>query len=274
VQCVKRAVLFAVGEATFASIANRIQKVRLTAYMLTPPQEGDSNMDSEIRMGFEIKSKELMFEYDQLRKEILQNDALAIQISGGVFLIVSALMGFALTREGVDNLIKGSLFIVAVVVAIYGLFQTTWRVRNTRLIASYLRVHIEPQTSHLRWETRLFHYIRDPQKGRGMHLLTNQGYIYTPLIVLNYLLACHFLELALRPDVSDGVLTILFAFGLFMISYTIIVIWPGRGLLSYESIWRGKDLPHRETFAGKLLAWIRARRQGSRGRLRSGGRPG
>lgn len=241
--------------------------------MLTHLQEGDSNMDSEIRIGFEIKSKELMFEYDQLRKEILQNDALAIQISGGVFLVVSALMGFALTREGVDNLVKGSLFLVAVLAAIYGLFQTTWRVRNTRLIASYLRVHIEPQTSHLRWETRLFHYIRDPQKGRGMHLLTNQGYIYTPLIILNYLLACRFLEPALLcQNVSDEVLTILFAFGLFMISSTIIVIWPGRGLLSYESIWRGEAPP--QTLAEKLLAGISTRRQGSRGRVRSDGRRG
>jgi hypothetical protein len=145
----------------------------LDTLALALPQEGDSNMDSE------IKSKELMFEYDQLRKEILQNDVLAIQISGGVFLVVSALMGFALTREGVDNLTKGSLFIVAGLAAIYGLFQTTWRVKNTRIIASYLRVYVEPKTAYLRWETRLFRYIRDPQKGRGIGLLTNQG--YTPL---------------------------------------------------------------------------------------------
>jgi hypothetical protein len=131
--------------------------------------------------------------------------------------------------------------------AIYGLFQTTWRVKNTRLIASYLRVYVEPKTTYLRWETRLFHYIRDPQKGRGMGVLTNQGYIYTPLIVVNYLLACHFLGLALCPDVSDGVLTILFLCGLIMIFVIIIIFWPGRGLLAYESIWRDEDLPRLQT---------------------------
>lgn len=207
-------------------------------------------------MDAEIKSKELMFEYDQLRKEILQNDVLAIQISGGVFLIVSALMGFALTREGVDDLIKGSLFIVAVLAAVYGLFQTTWRVKNTRIIASYLRFYVEPETSFLRWETRLFRYIRAPQNRKGIGLLTNQGYIYTPLIVLNYLLACRFLEPALSPDIPDGVRTTLFLVGSFMIAFMIIKFWPGRGLLSYESIWRGEDLLHAQTPAEKTLAEI------------------
>lgn len=212
-------------------------------------------MDSEIKIDSEIKSKELMFEYDQLRKEILQNDMLAIQISGGVFLVVSALMGFALTREGVDNFIKGSLFIVAALAAIYGLLQTTWRVKSTRIIASYLRVYIEPQTTYLRWETRLFHHIRDPQTGRGMSLLTNQSYIYTPLIVVNYLLACRFLELALLPDISDTVLTILFVSGLLVVFCMIINLWPGRGLVSYESIWRDPPrAPSREESDGMPAA--------------------
>jgi hypothetical protein len=198
-------------------------------------------MDSEREIDSETRSKELMFEYDQLRREILQNDVMAIQISGGVFLIVSALMGFALTREGVDNLIKGSLFIVAGIAAIYGLFQTTWRVKNTRIIASYLRVHVEPHTSYLRWETRLLRHIRNPQEGKGIALLTNQGYIYTPLIVVNYLLACRFLDVAVRPDVSKGLRTILFVLGLLMIAYMVFKLWPGRGPLSYDSIWTDKS---------------------------------
>lgn len=66
--------------------------------------------------------EELMFEYDQLRREILQNDTQSIQILGGVVLLVSVLMTIGFGGGVPSLLVKSILFLLAQVIACIGLW--------------------------------------------------------------------------------------------------------------------------------------------------------
>jgi drug/metabolite transporter (DMT)-like permease len=120
----------------------------------------------------ENDSKELLFQYERLREEILHNDALAFQILGATIVLVTAIFGVIFSQAVFDAKGKGFLFAVADAVAIIGMFQGVDRQRSTFLIASYLRHFIEPHMSHVRWETRLlrFRQLSSRKSGYGATL--------------------------------------------------------------------------------------------------------
>jgi hypothetical protein len=100
-------------------------------------------------------AEELRFEYDQLRKEILQNDHLTLQILWATAIINGAIMTIAFSEAVESSAMKGLLFFVVEVIAILAALQTASRSHSTFLIASYLRAFVEPKTTNLKWETRL-----------------------------------------------------------------------------------------------------------------------
>ena len=102
--------------------------------------------------------KELMTEHDQLRKEILQNDTLEVQILVGTLALTAAAISFASSEVITNALMKVGLFFAGGGIATIGLWQTIDLCRGTFLIAAYLRIFIEPKTQHLRWETRLYKF--------------------------------------------------------------------------------------------------------------------
>jgi UDP-N-acetylmuramyl pentapeptide phosphotransferase/UDP-N-acetylglucosamine-1-phosphate transferase len=88
--------------------------------------------------------EELMFKYEQLRKEILQNHTLTLQVMGGVLVIASALVTYILTKEYISTQLKAFLFLLLGVVASLGLLQDIYPVGSTYVIASYIKNFIEP----------------------------------------------------------------------------------------------------------------------------------
>ncbi len=74
-----------------------------------------------------VSQEELMFEYDQLSREILQQDVQAIQILAGIIIMVSALMTIAFGTAVSSLLVKGILFLLGQVIVCIGLWQTVHR---------------------------------------------------------------------------------------------------------------------------------------------------
>ncbi|MDQ3706112.1 MAG: hypothetical protein M3437_12950 [Chloroflexota bacterium] len=98
----------------------------------------------------------LQFEYDQLRREIMQNFVLTMQILGGTFALSGTLWTLAFSEAVKDVTIKGVLFLFVWGIAIVASFRTIDMVRSTFMIAAYLRVFVEPKLMNPKWETRLY----------------------------------------------------------------------------------------------------------------------
>lgn len=105
-------------------------------------------------------SEELMFMYDQLRKEILHNDTLTLQTLIALVALNSAMFVLAASTAVSDSHVKAIIFFVAEGIALLGLFQVVDRGRSTYIVAAYLRTFIEaePDIQHLKWETRLHRF--------------------------------------------------------------------------------------------------------------------
>lgn len=135
---------------------------------------------------------ELRFEYDQLRKEILHNDRLTMQIFLGVIALLSALMSVTFGIHVQNLWIKDFLFLFAMIIGFIGLDQTIDRERSTFIIASYLRMFIEPNTTGIKWEGRLKKFRERshaksviPSYGEFINYLS---FTYPILIIINFVL--------------------------------------------------------------------------------------
>jgi hypothetical protein len=134
--------------------------------------------------------KQRLFEYEQLRKEILQNDQLTLQITSATFLVISALMSFALTSAKVNDLARGFLFSLAVFAGLIGYVQNAGRVVGTRIIAAYIRTFLEPELPAVQWETRLSRFLsRRRRAWRVASVASNQAWIYGALVLANWSLS-------------------------------------------------------------------------------------
>lgn len=149
-------------------------------------------MDTNKTSPINLPSEELLFEYDQLRKEILHNDTLTIQILGGIVLLAGALMSVAFSEAVTDLWVKGFLFFLVQLIACIGVWQTIDRGRSTYVIASYLRIFVEPKVKDPQWETRLHEFRK-----RSAKIDTSQKYgefinyqmlTYLFLIIINFFL--------------------------------------------------------------------------------------
>jgi len=190
---------------------------------------------------------ELMFEYDHLRREILQQDIQSIQVVGGVILLVSALMTIAFGVAVSSLLVKGLLFLLAQVIVCIGLWQTIQRAYTSLTIASYLRTFVEPKTAGLRWESRLKIFRRRAQiTFHHLHLgeFFNYQLIYLFLIIVNFLLSAGYViyELRLSPFLTLAIVLIVCVGAL-----TIWFLWTSLRILksytensggTFDTIWK------------------------------------
>jgi hypothetical protein len=105
--------------------------------------------------------EELRFAYDQLRKEILHNDVITIQILGFFIVFTGVVIGFS-SSASLEHafFMKAALFFSAECITFIGLLQGIDRGRSTCIMGSYLRVFVEPYMRHMRWEIRLQEFRR------------------------------------------------------------------------------------------------------------------
>lgn len=131
----------------------------------------------------ENKLKQLQFEYDQLRKEILHNDILSLQLLGGIILFTGSIAGISFAGSKTME-VRGILFFIAQSVSIIGLFLSIDREYSTFSIASYLRIFIEENIDYIKWETRLSKF-REKLPDQGYKRFSNLQLIYILIIMAN-----------------------------------------------------------------------------------------
>lgn len=147
----------------------------------------------------EKKTEELLFEYEELRKEILSNFTLGIQILGGTVTFVAVIMTLGFSEAIKSYLARAALFFVGEAIAFIGLNQTMSLAHSTFQIASYLRVFTEPELKYVRWETRL-HEFRHNLKNIPYEEHTGSvRYTYAFIIIVNFILASTFALLDAAP---------------------------------------------------------------------------
>jgi hypothetical protein len=155
------------------------------------------------------ESEEIMFMYDKLRTEIMHNDLMAIQTLGGILVIITAALGFAVNGSNSAlfkiGTLSGSIFLL-----LAGMKQTLSRVRGTFLIASYIRRYLEPHTKHIWWELRLkeFRLINEKSDYFPLsNILTTYSLLAIGVVLLTfkYLLFSFysFKSTSLLPEVYD-----------------------------------------------------------------------
>lgn len=150
---------------------------------------------------------ELLFEYDQLRKEILNNFTLGIQILGGTVTFVAGIMTLAFSQAASNLLGKASLFFVAETIAFIGLNQTMNLANSTFQIASYLRVFTEASLKHLKWETRLHRFRDNLGDVPYEEHTTSVRYTYAFIIIVNFVLASIFVLRGTGLDITSHTFT-------------------------------------------------------------------
>jgi hypothetical protein len=137
----------------------------------------------------EDRVKQLLFEYDQLRKEILVNHTLELQILGGTVTFVAVIMTLGFSVAVKNYLAKAALFFVGETIAFIGLMQTLGLAHSTFQIASYLRIFTEAELSSPKWETRLHEFRRNLGRLPYEELTGSLRYTYVFIIVMSYFLA-------------------------------------------------------------------------------------
>lgn len=137
----------------------------------------------------EYKTKELMFEYGELRKEILNNFTLGIQTLGGTVTFVAVIMTLGFSQAIQSYLAKAALFLVGEAIALIGLNQTMNIANSTFQIASYLRVFNEPELEDVKWETRLHLFRANLTDVPYEEHTSSVRYTYAFMIIVNYVLA-------------------------------------------------------------------------------------
>ncbi len=136
------------------------------------------------------KQRELLFEYDQLRKEILENFSLGVQILGGTVTFAAVIMTLGFSGAVQNYSAKAALFFVGESIAFIGMLQTLSLARSTFRIASYLRVFTEKGLDCVRWETRLrtFRLEKPPYK----EVTSSVRYTYAFIVIVNFILGSAF----------------------------------------------------------------------------------
>lgn len=144
------------------------------------------------------KQRELLFEYDQLRKEILGNFSLGVQILGGTVTFVAVIMTLGFSGAVKSYLAKAALFFVGESIAFIGMLQALNLAHSTFRIASYLRAFIEPELDDVKWETRL-HAFRRVENQPYKEVTHSARYTYAFMVIVNFVLGSVFALLDAVP---------------------------------------------------------------------------
>lgn len=149
--------------------------------------------------GQTAKERELLFEYDQLRKEILENFTLGVQILGGTVTFVAVIMTLGFSGAVKSYSAKAALFFVGESIAFIGMLQTLSLARSTFRIASYLRVFTEVGLDFVKWETRLRAFRRLPNQSYK-EVTNSVRYTYAFIVIVNFILGSAFALLEAAPS--------------------------------------------------------------------------
>lgn len=138
----------------------------------------DSQWDS-------IKETALQFEYDQLRKEILQNQNLGLVILG----VTVTFVGTVITVATNSNIVplspftRSIIFFVSAIITYIAMVQSVSLVSTTFMIASYMRIFTERQMQYVRWETRI-NKLRSTNKHPYEPFGTYQRWFYVIIVLI------------------------------------------------------------------------------------------
>lgn len=225
---------------TNSKSANSLLSELLKTAPISSPKLSHTSQDHTIALPQNDKSHdELMTELGDLRKEIQNNEALAIQITNVVLVLTSALISFAFSDSMKDNQFKFTLFYLVEIVALIGLSQNTDKARGTYIAGSYIKTFIEPLAPNIKWETRLSKFHAIPVKYRGLNFTTRQGYIYTLIILANFSLGSYYFSRSFVTELGFSLVAIIL---LFMATLTVAV---------YTSQWlqyRALDQKHTDVY--------------------------
>ena len=144
------------------------------------------------------RQRELLFEYDQLRKEILGNFTLGVQILGGTVTFVAVIMILGFSDAVKSYLAKAALFFVGESIAFIGMLQTLSLAHSTFRIASYLRVFTEVELEGVKWEGRL-HEFRRVENQPYKEVTGSVRYTYAFIVIVNFILGSVFALLDAVP---------------------------------------------------------------------------
>jgi hypothetical protein len=183
---------------------------------------------------------ELHIEYNLLRQEILHNDTLILQVLGAALVFIGTTITLAFSERITEPSVRGLLLIFAAAIALIGMSQGIDRARGSFLIASYLRIFVEPELPALRWETRLAEYRqRTPRVGFGK-FINYQMWVYTALAII----CLTFATLYILSDTSQTIIP--------LYPRMILVTCSAIGTLWFLALsWRRFSrfvIHHRETF--------------------------
>ncbi|HYX71760.1 MAG TPA: hypothetical protein VE732_03245 [Nitrososphaera sp.] len=144
------------------------------------------------------KQRELLFEYDQLRREILGNFSLGVQILGATVTFVAVIMTLGFSGAVKSHLAKAALFFVGETITFIGMLQTLSLAHSTFRIASYLRVFTEVELDDVKWETRL-HEFRRVENQPYKEVTGSVRYTYAFMVTVNFVLGSAFALLDAVP---------------------------------------------------------------------------
>jgi hypothetical protein len=204
-------------------------------------------MDPDESTKIAPSSEELISEYEHLREEILHDDAITIQILGGIVLLTTALISVAFSTSIQSLLVKGILFFLAQLIACIGLWQTVHRGYSTFMIASYLRTFVEPKTTGLKWESRLKRFrnrinVIVPLRSYG-ELANYQVFTYIFLIAISFGIGAFFVisEFPSPPLLYWGIAFIIFAalltLGFLRAAFKVLAKYAANSGEAFDSIW-------------------------------------
>jgi hypothetical protein len=200
-----------------------------------------SSLSNELR-------EDLRFEYDQLRKEILQNDTHALQIFGGTVLLAGTIITIASSLDITLTLRGIFIFLVWLITAI-SLHQAIDRGRSSFVIASYLRLFVEDKLEGVKWETRLAHFRSISRRHGYNSILTGQLWTYNLILLVTFVVGSWYFISDLPPTLDLRL--VLEAAGLLVWAcFTFWLLWsafkgfPDYGIKNirfFDAIWIAAD---------------------------------
>ncbi|MCX6021907.1 MAG: hypothetical protein NTZ05_09305 [Chloroflexi bacterium] len=130
-----------------------------------------------------VQHAERIFLYEQLRKEILQNDTIITQILGATFAFVSALTGFAFAQKPESPEVRGIIFLFANFIALAGAYKSIHKESGTMFLSQYIVIFIENRLDLVKYETNLGIFRKRFTSGSFNKFTFNNIDVYTLLAI-------------------------------------------------------------------------------------------
>lgn len=169
------------------------------------------------------RREELLFEYDQLRKELLQRDAQLLQIRFAIIVFIGALYTVAFSSAVSSEGGKAALFLATFFFAFSGMWQMSEQSNAAYKVASYLRIVIEPSLPGVNWETRLYH-TPGASSWKSLRFLSGPRISLSLCALISLILSLYFLW----RGIDDALMRVAAVVVVLAIAATVILTWRAR----------------------------------------------